>query len=103
MADGTGRSELLGPGDVSAVYLAGNGTGNVPGAARVSLAGSWTGAVTLRNSLGDGVWTLVKTYASGPEDDIAIVCTERESFRFEAGGDFSGQALVIVSQGEVKA
>jgi hypothetical protein len=69
--------------------------------ARVSLTGSWSGGVSLYNALADGVWTFVKTYASGPEDDIAIVCTKEEKFRFEAQADFSGSASVIVSQGEV--
>ena len=86
---------------MSVEYPAGHVGDNSPGFARVSLAGSWTGGVVLRNSLGDGVWTLVKTYDDGPEDDIACVCARREVFVFEAAADFSGEAKVIVSQSEV--
>jgi hypothetical protein len=94
------RSVLTSPGDVSTEYPVGNCRDNSPGMARVSLAGSWTGGVTLRNSLGDGVWVVVKTYGNGPEDDIAVVCGRKESFRFEAEPGFSGTASVIVTQGE---
>jgi hypothetical protein len=95
------RSELLAPGDLSVEYPAGHIGDNAPGYARVSLTGSWTGKVILYNSLGDGIWTFVKNYSQGPEDDIAVVCTKRELFRFEAAGDFAGTANVIVSQGVV--
>jgi hypothetical protein len=95
------RSVLYAPGDLSAEYPAGNVGNNQPGLARISLAGSWTGGVILRNSLGDGVWTLVKNYGQGPEDDVALVCSRREVFRFQADTDFSGEARVIVAQGEV--
>jgi hypothetical protein len=95
------RSILNAPGDVSVEYPAGNKGDNQPGAARVSLVGSWTGSVTLFNSLGDGHWTVVKTYSNGPEDDTAIICTRAELFKFEAAGDFAGTARVIVAQGEV--
>ncbi|MDR1037350.1 MAG: hypothetical protein LBT40_12525 [Deltaproteobacteria bacterium] len=95
------RSVLTTTGDVSAEYPAGNAGNNGPGAARVSLAGSWAGGVILSNSLGDGEWVFVKLYAFGPEDDIATVCAAKELFRFEAAADFVGEARVIVSQGEV--
>jgi hypothetical protein len=97
------RSVLTAPGDISTEYPVGNVGDNSHGSARISLTGSWSGAVTLYNSLGDGQWVFVKTYDQGPEDDIAIVCAKREFFRFEAGGSFSGSASVIVSQGEVIA
>jgi hypothetical protein len=57
--------------------------------------------VTLYNSLGDGQWVVIKTYASGPEDDIAIVSTKKELFKFVAASNFAGSASVIVAQGEV--
>jgi hypothetical protein len=95
------RSELAAPGDRSTEYPAGNAGDNQPGAARISLTGSWTGGVTLYNILGDGAATVVKNYANGPDDDIAVVCSSRELFVFEADSDFSGTAHVIVSQGEV--
>jgi hypothetical protein len=95
------RSILAAPGDLSTEYPAGNIGDNSAGEARVSLTGAWTGGVTLYNSLGDGAWTFVKTYDQGPADDIALVCTNAELFRFEANLDFSGQASVIVAQGEV--
>ena len=101
MSDNLRRSVLAAPGEVSAEYPAGHVGNNAPGYARVSLAGSWTGGVILRNSLGDGVWTVVKTYDNGPEDDIACVCASREVFQFEAAGNFSGSAQVLVTQGEV--
>ena len=95
------RSILTAPGEVSAEYPAGHVGDNSPGFARVSLTGSWTGGVVLKNSLGDGDWAVVKTYGNGPEDDIACVCGKREVFMFEAAADFSGTARVLVTQGEV--
>jgi hypothetical protein len=103
MSDILRRSVLAAPGDLSAEYPAGNARNNEPGAARISLTGAWAGSVILKNSLGDGEWTLVKVYGAGPEDDIAVVCSRRELFRFEAAMDFSGEARVIVSQGEVES
>jgi hypothetical protein len=97
------RSVLNAPGDLSVEYPASHKGDNQPGAARVSLTGSWTGGVTLYNSLGDNQWTVVKTYSNGPDDDIAIICTRYELFRFEAASNFSGTANVIVAQGEVVA
>jgi hypothetical protein len=102
MPDILKRSVLTAPDEVSAEYPAGNAGNNEPGAARISLLGTWTGSVILKNSLADGEWTVVKAYDSGPGDDIAIVCSRRELFRFEAAADFDGEARVIVSQGEVE-
>ncbi|MDR3152901.1 MAG: hypothetical protein LBW85_01180 [Deltaproteobacteria bacterium] len=101
MAGILARSVLTAPFDVSVEYPAGNARDNQPGAARVSLAGSWTGTVTLLTSLGDGDWTVVKAYSKGPEDDVAVIGSRRELFRFEAESDFAGVAKVIVAQGEV--
>ena len=101
MSDNLRRSILTAPGAVTAEYPAGHVGDNSPGFARVSLTGTWTGGVILRNSMGDGEWSVVKTYDNGPEDDIACVCGKRELFRFEAANDFSGVARVLVAQGEV--
>jgi hypothetical protein len=97
------RSVLSAPGDLSEEFPAGHAGDNTTGNARVSLTGSWTGGVVLYNSLGDGEWCAIKRYENGPEDDVAKVCTRRELFRFEAADDFSGEARVIVAQGEVGA
>jgi hypothetical protein len=95
------RSELTAPGDESIDYPVGHIGDNAAGLARISLVGSWTGGVTLYNSLGDLRWTVIKSYSNGPEDDIAIICTKKEYFKFVAASNFVGSALVIVSQGEV--
>ncbi|MDR3154298.1 MAG: hypothetical protein LBW85_08535 [Deltaproteobacteria bacterium] len=94
------RSVLSAPGDVSLEYPAGNMAAN--GRATVSLAGAWTGGVTLYHALADGEWIAVKTYSGGPEEDVAFVSAERELFRFEAISGFSGECRVIVAQGEVQ-
>ena len=97
------RSVLASPGDRSETFWAGNAGDNQPGAATVSLTGSWSGAVTLYHALADGEYQAVTSYSSGPTEDIVIIGSNEESFYFEAASGFSGTARVIVAQGEVRA